>query len=99
MIFDLLKDIKILLPALEIPYCHHENWDGSGYPRGLTGEEIPLSARQFAVVNVFDALLTERPYRSSWEEEDALAYIRSLSSVQFDPNVVDAFVRMLKIQD
>jgi len=99
MIFDLLEDIKILLPALEIPYCHHENWDGSGYPRGLTGEEIPLSARQFAVVNVFDALLTERPYRSSWEEEDALAYIRSLSSVQFDPNVVDAFVRMLKIQD
>ncbi len=94
IIFDLLEDIDILRPSLEIPYCHHEHWDGSGYPRGLSGENIPLPARQFAVVNVFDALLTERPYRSSWQEEDALAYIRSLSGVQFDPNVVDAFINM-----
>lgn len=99
MIFDLFKDISILRPALDIPYCHHEHWDGSGYPRGLSGEEIPLSARQFAVVNVFDALLTERPYRSSWQEEDALAYIRSLSGVQFDPNVVDAFINMFGRDD
>lgn len=96
MLFNLLEDIKVLRPALEIPYCHHEHWDGSGYPRGLAGEEIPLSARQFAVVNVFDALLTNRPYRQSWQEMDALAYIRSLSGVHFDPNVVDAFLRMLE---
>lgn len=95
MVFDLLEDIKLLRPALEIPYCHHEHWDGSGYPRGLAGEDIPLAARQFAVVNVYNALLTDRPYRPSWDEIDALAYIRSLSGTQFDPNVVDAFLRML----
>lgn len=96
MVFDLLEDIKLLRPALEIPYCHHENWDGSGYPRGLEGTEIPLAARQFAVVNVYDALLTDRPYRPSWDEVDALAYVRSLSGTQFDPEVVDSFLRMLE---
>ncbi len=96
MVFDLLEDIKVLRPALEIPHCHHEHWDGSGYPRGLKGEEIPMAARQFAVVNVYDALLTDRPYRQSWEEVDAIAYIRSLSGVQFDPKVVEAFMRMIE---
>jgi HD-GYP domain-containing protein (c-di-GMP phosphodiesterase class II) len=95
VVYNLLEDISVLRPALEIPYCHHENWDGSGYPRGIAGEQIPLSARQFAVVNVYDALLTDRPYRPSWEEVDALAYIQSLSGSQFDPEVVDAFFKML----
>lgn len=99
MVFDLLEDIKIIRPALEIPFCHHEYWNGSGYPRGLEGEEIPLSARQFAVVDVYDALLTARPYRPSWREADAVAYIRSLSGVQFDPKVVEAFLKMLNIQE
>ncbi len=98
VVFDLLEDIKVLRPALEIPYCHNENWDGSGYPRGLVGDEIPLAARQFAVVNVYDALLTDRPYRPSWEEVDALAYIRSHAGGKFDPVVVDAFFRMLDEQ-
>jgi HD-GYP domain-containing protein (c-di-GMP phosphodiesterase class II) len=95
VVFNLLEDISILRPALEIPYCHHENWDGSGYPRGLAGEAIPLAARLFAVVNVYDALLTDRPYRPSWDENDALAYIQSLSGIQFDPDVVSAFFKML----
>lgn len=98
VVFDLLEDIKVLRPALEIPYCHHEHWDGSGYPRGLQGDEIPLAARQYAVVNVYNALLTDRPYRPSWDELDALAYISSQAGLKFDPDVVDAFFRMLDRQ-
>lgn len=63
--YDMLSSIKYLQPALDIPYCHHEKWDGSGYPRGLKGEEIPLAARIFAVVDVWDALISDRPYRKS----------------------------------
>jgi putative two-component system response regulator len=89
--YDMLKDIEYLQPALDIPYCHHEKWDGTGYPRGLKGEEIPLVARIFAVVDVWDALISDRPYRSAWSKEDAAAYIREQSGKHFEPKLVDLF--------
>jgi len=97
--YRLLSHIHYLAPALDIPYCHHEKWDGSGYPRGLQGEEIPLSARIFAVVDVFDALTTDRPYRQAWSKDDALAYIREQSGRHFFPQAVDAFLEMLGDKD
>ncbi len=89
---NLLSPITFLRPAVDIPYCHHEKWDGSGYPRGLKEEDIPLGARIFTVVDVWDALRSDRPYRQAWTEEVTLEYIRSLSGIQFDPHVVDIFV-------
>jgi HD-GYP domain-containing protein (c-di-GMP phosphodiesterase class II) len=89
--YDMLKTIDYLGPALEIPYCHHEKWDGSGYPRGLKEDHIPLSARIFAVVDVWDALTSDRPYRSAWTERHALEYIQMESGRHFDPQVVNAF--------
>ncbi len=94
--YNLLSQIEFLRPALDIPYAHHERWDGSGYPRGLKGEEIPLAARIFAVVDVWDALTDNRMYRPAWKPEDALAYIRSLSGTQFDPKVVETFVTLME---
>ncbi len=82
-----LAHIEYLAPALDIPYCHHEKWDGSGYPRGLKGEEIPLAARIFAVVDVFDALTTDRPYRKAWSKQDALDYIQEQTEKHFDPQI------------
>jgi putative nucleotidyltransferase with HDIG domain len=93
--YEMLSPIAYLLPALDIPYCHHEKWDGSGYPRGLRAEEIPLSARVFAVVDVWDALRSNRPYRGGWPELEVLDHIRSQSGAHFDPNVVDAFLKLL----
>jgi putative nucleotidyltransferase with HDIG domain len=93
--FNLLSPIAHLRPALDIPYCHHERWDGSGYPRGMKGEAIPLAARIFAVVDVYDALCSDRPYRPAWRREKALEYIQSLSGVQFDPKVVEVFLRVV----
>jgi HD-GYP domain-containing protein (c-di-GMP phosphodiesterase class II) len=90
----MLSPIAYLRPALDIPYCHHEHWDGSGYPRGLKGTAIPLAARLFAVVDVFDALTSERPYRRAWSREDALAYLRQQAGRQFDPEVVALFLQM-----
>jgi len=90
--YDLLSPIEHLYPALDIPYCHHEHWDGSGYPRGLRGEEIPLAARIFAVVDVWDAMTSERPYRPAWSAEYTSAYIREQSGKLFDPQVVDVFL-------
>jgi response regulator RpfG family c-di-GMP phosphodiesterase len=92
--YDLLKGIPFLEEALEIPYCHHEKWDGSGYPRGLVGEEIPLAARIFAVIDVWDALRSERHYREAWPAEMALNYIRTQSGKYFDPQVVEAFLKL-----
>lgn len=92
---EMLSQIEYLRPAIEIPWCHHEKWDGSGYPRGLKGDAIPLSARIFAVVNVWDSLLSDRPYRKAWKREDALQYIREQRGIHFDPLVVDAFLRMM----
>ena len=90
--FELLAPIDYLRQALDIPYCHHEKWDGSGYPRGLKGTQIPLMARIFALVDVWDALKSNRPYRPAWSEKDVLESIRSLSGTHFDPKVVDAFL-------
>jgi len=92
--YDLLQPIAFLTPALDIPYCHHEKWDGTGYPRGLKGEEIPLQARIFAVADVWDALRSDRPYRAAWPEEKVRAYICLSSGTHFDPQVVDIFMQM-----
>jgi PAS domain S-box-containing protein len=94
--YDLLKPIAFLAPALEIPYCHHEKWDGTGYPRGLKEEEISLAARLFAVVDVWDALRSDRSYRLAWSEEDALAYIREQSGKHFDPSVAEVFIKQIE---
>jgi len=94
--FDMLYPIEYLRPALEIPLSHHEKWDGTGYPRGLKGEEIPMAARIFAVVDVWDALTSDRPYRPAWSEEQALTYIREQSGKHFDPDAVDLFFKSLK---
>jgi response regulator RpfG family c-di-GMP phosphodiesterase/putative methionine-R-sulfoxide reductase with GAF domain len=91
--YDMLAPITYLHPALDIPYCHHEKWDGSGYPRGLKGPQIPLAARIFAVVDVWDALTSDRPYRSAWSREAALVFIQEQSGSHFDPGVVDVFVQ------
>jgi len=84
-----------LRPALDIPYCHHEKWDGSGYPRGLRGAEIPLAARIFAVVDVWDALSSERPYRPAWPEEKVLNHIEEQKGIHFDVDVVKAFISLI----
>lgn len=90
--FDLLKHIDFLKPALDIPYCHHEKWDGSGYPQGLKSTQIPLAARVFMVADVWDALIYDRPYHRAWEREDARTYMASLSGIHFDPVAVAAFL-------
>lgn len=92
--FDMLSSIEYIRPALDIPYCHHEKWDGSGYPRGLRGEQIPLAARIFAVVDVYDALTSDRPYRAAWSKEKTLEHIRSLSGTHFEPKAVELFFKM-----
>jgi putative nucleotidyltransferase with HDIG domain len=89
--FELLKEIPFLRPALEIPLGHHEWWDGSGYPRGLSGEDIPKMARIFAIVDVWDALLSDRPYRSAWPKEKVKQYMLELRGRQFDPCILDTF--------
>jgi HD-GYP domain-containing protein (c-di-GMP phosphodiesterase class II) len=96
--YRFLLHIDYLRPALDIPYCHHEKWDGSGYPRGLKGEQIPLAARIFAVVDVFDALVSQRDYREPLSREEALGYIRDQSGRHFDPAVVTAFLRMMEAE-
>jgi len=93
--YNLLAPINFLRPALEIPYCHHEKWDGTGYPGVLAGEQIPLAARIFAVVDVWDALLSARPYRDPWAEEKVVAYLKEQAGSHFDPQVVEAFLRLL----
>ena len=92
---NLLAPIHYLKDALDIPYCHHEKWDGSGYPRGLAGEGIPLAARVFAVIDVWDALTNDRPYRKKWTEKKALAYIIEQRGRHFDPDVVDVFLERI----
>jgi cyclic di-GMP phosphodiesterase len=94
--YDMLNPVEYLRPALDIPYSHHEKWDGTGYPRRLKGDEIPMAARLFAVVDVWDALTSDRPYRSAWSEEEALTYIREQFGRHFDPQVVDLFFKIIK---
>ncbi len=97
--YDMFSPIEYLRPALDIPFYHHEKWDGTGYPEGLKGDEIPLSARLFAIVDVWDALTSERPYRPAWSKEKALAHIREQSGKHFDPRAVDMFFALLQLQD
>ena len=92
---EMLRTIQYLRPALDIPYCHHEKWDGTGYPRGLKREKIPLVARIFAVVDVWDALTSNRPYRAAWSPEKTLAHIQEGAGNHFDPHVVEVFVNLI----
>jgi HD-GYP domain-containing protein (c-di-GMP phosphodiesterase class II) len=92
---DMLSKISFLQQVLDIPYFHHEHWDGSGYPNGIKGSEIPLAARIFAVVDVWDALISDRPYRPAWSLQQAKAYIQDHSGTQFDPKVVTVFLQLL----
>ena len=94
--YDMLWEIEYLSPALDIPFCHHEKWDGSGYPRGLKGEEIPLAARLFSVIDVWDALYFDRPYRKGWGMEETLKYVREQSGKHFDPTVVEVFLTIVQ---
>lgn len=95
--YNLIYPIEYLRPALNIPRHHHEKWDGTGYPDGLKGEAIPLEARIFALVDVYDALSYDRPYRKAWEKEKVLAYIKSESGKHFDPAVVELFIKEIGI--
>ncbi|MGC1378380.1 MAG: HD domain-containing phosphohydrolase [Anaerolineales bacterium] len=97
--YQLLQHIEYLRFALDIPYCHHEKWDGSGYPRGLKGENIPLAARIFSVVDVWDALLSDRPYRKGCSREEALAYIRGHAGTHFDPRIARVFLEIVERKD
>jgi putative nucleotidyltransferase with HDIG domain len=90
--YALLSNIPFLLPARDIPYCHHEKWDGTGYPRGLRGLHIPLAARVFAVIDVYDALRSDRPYRKKWSHRKTCDYLREQSGSHFDPEMVTLFL-------
>ena len=92
--YEMLAPIHYLRLELTIPYCHHEKWDGSGYPRGLIGTQIPLSARIFTVVDAWDALISNRPHRAAWTKEKAHEYISTISGTHFDPQVVDVFMQI-----
>jgi HD-GYP domain-containing protein (c-di-GMP phosphodiesterase class II) len=92
----MLAPIPYLKPALNIPYFHHEKWDGTGYPLGLRGEQIPLEARIFALVDVWDALLSDRPHRKAWAREQVLEYICAQAGTIFDPRVVESFLQVLR---
>lgn len=94
--YQMLSPIEFLRPALDIPYAHHERWDGAGYPRGLKGLEIPLSARLFALVDVWDALRSDRPYRKAWTRERVLEHIRAGSGTHFDPLAVETFMALME---
>ncbi|MEW6084636.1 MAG: HD domain-containing phosphohydrolase [Chloroflexota bacterium] len=93
---NLLAPISYLTPALDIPRWHHERWNGHGYPDRLSGEQIPFPARLFAVVDVYDALTSDRPYRKAWSKEDAIRYVESQSGKHFDPRVVLEFMKLVK---
>jgi HD-GYP domain-containing protein (c-di-GMP phosphodiesterase class II) len=90
----MLSPIDFLYKVIDIPYCHHEKWDGTGYPRGLKGEEIPFAARIFSVVDVWDALVSDRPYRKAMPHAEVRMYILERSASHFDPRVVDVFLKL-----
>ena len=94
----MLLPIDHLRPALDIPYYHHERWDGTGYPHGLKGAAIPLAARIFAIVDVWDALSSDRPYREAWPREKIISHIREQSGKHFDPQVVEVFLDLANIE-
>jgi putative two-component system response regulator len=94
---EMLSSIEYLRPALDIPHCHHEKWDGSGYPRGLKGDAIPFAARLFAVVDVWNALISDRPYRTAWTQKEAWKHIQNESGKHFEPTVVELFRKMMSL--
>ncbi|MCP4141022.1 MAG: GAF domain-containing protein [Chloroflexi bacterium] len=93
--YQMLSSIPYLLPALDIPYSHHERWDGQGYPQGLKGEDIPIAARVFSVIDVWDALLSDRYYRKAWDRKTIINYLKNESGTRFDPKVVTEFLKMI----
>jgi len=93
--YEWLSSIAFLRPALDIPHCHHEHWNGTGYPRGLKGDQIPLAARIFTAVDIWDALRSDRPYRPGWPEEQVRRHLEELSGSLLDPTVVTTFLRVL----
>ena len=93
---NLLSRIPFLEKSIDIPYCHHERWDGSGYPRGLKGKEIPLAARIFSVIDVWDAVQSDRPYNHAWSREDTVHYLREQSGKHFDPECIEAFLGLVE---
>jgi HD-GYP domain-containing protein (c-di-GMP phosphodiesterase class II) len=93
--YKLIAPISFLRPAIDIPYCHHEKWDGSGYPRRLKGEDIPLSARLFAIIDVWDALSSDRPYRKAWDEKRVYEHLLSQSGSHFDPAILKVFLNQV----
>jgi HD-GYP domain-containing protein (c-di-GMP phosphodiesterase class II) len=92
--YELLTPITFLRPALDIPYSHHEKWDGTGYPLGLCGEAIPLAARIFAAVDIWDALSSDRPYRAAFSQDQVREHIHSLAGSHLDPRVVHVFLKL-----
>ncbi len=94
--YEILSPISFLRPALDIPYCHHEKWDGTGYPRGLKEEQIPIAARIFAIVDFWDALCSDRPYRQAWQKDKVREHVFFLSGIHFDPNVVEISLKNLE---
>jgi putative nucleotidyltransferase with HDIG domain len=96
--YEVLAHIHFLKGALDIPYCHHERWDGSGYPRQLKGEEIPLAARLFSIIDVWDALSSDRPYRKQLPHSEVVRYLREKSGHLFDPRLVDVFLAIMESQ-
>jgi putative nucleotidyltransferase with HDIG domain len=93
--YNMIRPIEFLHPAIDIPFCHHEKWDGTGYPRGLKAEQIPYAARLFAIVDVWDAITSDRPYRKAWSFGEALEYVKSERGKQFDPQIVDLFLQLV----
>jgi putative nucleotidyltransferase with HDIG domain len=94
--YEMISPIEYLHSALDIPFCHHEKWDGSGYPRGLKGEDIPLAGRIFAIIDVWDALSSDRPYRKAWPDDKVIDYIHAQSGTHFDPKIVPVFLEIIK---
>jgi response regulator RpfG family c-di-GMP phosphodiesterase len=94
--YNLLSPISFLRGVLDIPYCHHEHWDGGGYPRGLRGEQIPLAARIFSVVDNWDALLSDRPYRKAWPQEKVIKHLKEIAGTMLDPKIVEIFLKMIE---
>jgi HD-GYP domain-containing protein (c-di-GMP phosphodiesterase class II) len=93
---EFMEQIEFLKPALDIPFSHHEKWEGSGYPQGLKGEEIPLAARIFAIADVWDAITSDRPYRKAMRFEQAMGVIEEGRGTHFDPKVVENFTEMVQ---
>jgi HD-GYP domain-containing protein (c-di-GMP phosphodiesterase class II) len=94
--YNFLSTISFIGDIVDIPFCHHERWDGTGYPKGLQGEAIPLAARIFAIVDVWDALTTDRCYRPAWSVENVINYIHEQSGLMFDPNLVPIFFNIIQ---